>query len=72
MAYGIVRISKNELLCDSVTNRPIVFADKNSAWKKIDEYDRKGTDLIVVNIEEWEKLLRDSILDPDVAILVQV
>lgn len=64
MAYGIVRISKNELLCDSVTNRPIVFADKNSAWKKIDEYDKKGTDLIVVNIEEWEKLLGDSILIP--------
>ena len=64
MGFGLLRLSKNELVCDSRTNRPLTFAEKSAAWQALGHYDRKGSDLIVVDIAEWQKLCRDSILIP--------
>ena len=60
MKYGIVLMSKNELLCDSRTNKPVTFVDKRLAWKAVRDYDSSGADMIVVDIAEWEKLRQES------------
>ena len=65
MKYGIVLMSKNELLCDSRTNQPVTFADKKLAWKAIKDYDSRGLDMVVVDIAEWKKLCQESTLVPD-------
>ena len=60
MKYGIVLMSKNELLCDSGTNKPVTFVDKRLAWEAVRDYDSSGADMIVVDIAEWEKLRQES------------
>ena len=64
MRYGIVLMSRNELLCDSRTNEPVTFADKELAWNVIRDYKSSGMDMVVVDIAEWKKLCRETALMP--------